>query len=538
MDTLLLNGNHTDDIKRAGEILRAGGLVAIPTETVYGLAANALDRAAVKRIYETKGRPSDNPLILHISDFSQLVPLVREVPESARKLADAFWPGPLTMILPKSDLILAEANGGLDTVAIRLPSHPVARAVIAAAGVPLSAPSANLSGRPSPTTFAHVKEDLMGRVEALLDGGDCDVGVESTVITLAEGTPRVLRPGGITVSQLRAVLGRVDVDPAVLDRLEEGRKVSSPGMKYKHYAPKAEVTLVDASSREYADYVNQKGACHALCFDEDEPLLQVPSLSYGGRYDGARQAHQLFSALHHLDEIGAKKVYAHMPSKSGVGLAVYNRLIRAAGFSVVNPQEHYIVGLTGQSGAGKSTVGEYLRKAGWAVIDCDGLTRDPEVYDSACVRELQDAFGGDVAPGGVLDRRELAVRTFSSAEQKQKLESIVFPRILVALQKRVGEALASHSIVALDAPTLFEAGLDRECGRILAVTAPEDQRLRRIQKRDGIPPEQAAQRLAAQHEEDFYARRADWVIENGENADLSAALEPVLKELREALSRR
>ena len=229
METLLLRGDHKDEVARAGEILRAGGLVAIPTETVYGLAANALDPAAVRKIYEAKGRPSDNPLIVHIEEVSQLGPLALEIPESAQKLAKAFWPGPLTMILKKSRLVPALVSGGLETVAVRLPAHPVARAVIRSAGVPLATPSANLSGRPSPTKFSHVREDLSGRVDALLDGGDCTVGVESTVITLAEGVPRVLRPGGVTVEQLRQVLGRVEVDSAVLHRLEEGKKAASPG---------------------------------------------------------------------------------------------------------------------------------------------------------------------------------------------------------------------------------------------------------------------------------------------------------------------
>ena len=238
----------------------------IPTETVYGLAANALDGATVKKIYAAKGRPSDNPLIVHISQFSQLAPLVREVPQAAKKLADAFWPGPLTIILPKSDLVPQETSGGLSTVAVRCPSHPTARAVIDAAGVPLAAPSANLSGKPSPTTFRHVQEDLTGRVDALFDGGDCAVGVESTVLTLAEGTPRILRPGGITLSQLQSVLGNVEVDPAVLHQLEQGKKAASPGMKYKHYSPKADVVIVDASPEEYVRYVNKKGDGWALCF--------------------------------------------------------------------------------------------------------------------------------------------------------------------------------------------------------------------------------------------------------------------------------
>lgn len=533
METLFLSQQHKNDIEKAGEILRAGGLVAIPTETVYGLAANALDGGAVRRIYEAKGRPSDNPLIVHISSLSQLAPLVRGVPESARKLAGAFWPGPLTIILPKSPLIPAETSGGLDTVAVRFPAHPVARAVIDAAGVPLAAPSANLSGRPSPTTFAHVKEDLAGRVDALLDGGDCDVGVESTVVTLAEGTPRVLRPGGVTVAQLRAVLGRVEVDPAVLHRLEAGARAASPGMKYKHYSPLADVSIVDASPEDYRSYVNLQRDCHALCFDEDASRLHVPFVSYGTRYDGAKQAHLLFSALHYLDTVGAGKVYARIPSKSGVGLAVYNRLVRAAGFHVLRPRDRLVVGLTGPSGAGKSTVGALLEEAGCAVIDCDAQTKSPGVYDGECIRELQAAFGDDVAPGGALDRALLARRAFAAPEGRRTLGEITFPRILRRVRGLMDEAeQQGKKVIVLDAPTLFEAGLDDACARILAVTAPEEERAARIRKRDGLTEQEAALRFSAQQGASFYTSRADYVVENSGNADLRAALAPVLEELK------
>ena len=420
MDTLLLSDHCPDDIQTAGKILRRGGLVAIPTETVYGLAANALDGATVKKIYAAKGRPSDNPLIVHISQFSQLAPLVREVPEAAKELADAFWPGPLTIILPKSGLVPQETSGGLSTVAVRCPSHPTARAVIDAAGVPLAAPSANLSGKPSPTTFRHVQEDLTGRVDALLDGGDCAVGVESTVLTLAEGTPRILRPGGITLSQLQSVLGNVEVDPAVLHQLEQGKKAASPGMKYKHYSPKADVVIVDASPEEYVRYVNKKGDGWALCFEEDVPFLQVPSMAYGSRYDSASQAHRLFDALHGLDEAGAKKAYAHIPRKRGVGLAVYNRLVRSAGFQVLNPTGHHVLGLTGPTGAGKSTVGEFLKSQGCYVIDCDQVTRSAQVYDGPCLAELSAAFGPEVVQDGALNRAELACRAFASEEARTR----------------------------------------------------------------------------------------------------------------------
>ncbi len=533
MDTLLLSGDHKNDMERAGELLRCGDIVGFPTETVYGLAANALDPEAVKKIFAAKGRPVDNPLIVHIAELSQWAPLVREIPEAARRLAERFWPGPLTIILEKSDLIPMETSGGLSTVGVRFPAHPVAQALICAAGVPLAAPSANRSGRPSPTTFSHLREDMEGRAAALIDGGDCSVGVESTVITLAGDRPKLLRPGGITLSQLESVLGEVEVDPAVLNRLQEGTQAASPGMKYKHYSPRAEVTLVDASPEEYSNYVNQNPGCHALCLEEDIPYLIGPYLSFGGRYNGAEQARLLFSRLSQLDELGAGRVYAHMPSKRGIGLAVYNRLIRAAGFSVINPKNHFVVGLTGPSGAGKSTVGKLLQKAGWAVIDCDALTRSPEVYDSQCVLALQSAFGEDIAPKGELDRRKLAKRAFATPEEKRRLEEITFPRILAAVRREIERNFSQgKQVVALDAPTLFEAGLDASCTRILTVTAPEAERLARIQRRDGMTEEEAKLRLSAQREESFYTDRADYVVENRAEGELLEALAPVLQELQ------
>ena len=534
METLLLSDHCPDDIQRAGVILRRGGLVAIPTETVYGLAANALDGEAVKKIYKAKGRPSDNPLIVHISRFSQLAPLVREVPESAQKLAAAFWPGPLTIILPKSDVIPQQTSGGLDTVAVRCPSHPTARAVIDAAGVPLAAPSANLSGKPSPTTFLHVREDLTGRVDALLDGGDCDVGVESTVLTLATPVPRLLRPGGVTLSQLRQVLGQVEVDPAVLHQMEAGQKAASPGMKYKHYSPAADVVIVDASPEDYVEYVNQKGDGWALCFEEDVPLLQVPTMAYGTRYDSASQAHRLFEALHQLDEAGASRAYARLPRKRGVGLAVYNRLIRAAAFQVVNPKGRHIVGLTGPTGAGKSTVGQALAQRGCYVIDCDQATRSPQVYDAPCLEELAAAFGPQVLRDGVLDRAELARRAFASQEARARLGEITFPRILGHIRRQLAEGEAQgFRVLVLDAPTLFESGLDAACSRILAVDAPKEERLARVLRRDGVSQEAALRRLEAQPAGEFYTARADFVVENGPGAQVEEAVEQFLNQLEE-----
>ena len=329
---------------RAGKLLRAGQLVAIPTETVYGLAANALDETAVRAIYAAKGRPGDNPLIVHIADPGELPSLAAEVPDAARARAKAFWPGPLTMILPKLPVVPDATSGGLPTVAIRLPAHPAARAVIRAAGVPLAAPSANLSGSPSPTTAGHVLHDLDGRIPLILDGGPCAVGVESTVITLCDGAPRILRPGGVSPEQLRAVLGRVDIDPAVEHILAEGQRAASPGMKYRHYAPQTRLVLVHGAPEAFAQMLareRQSGIfAGALCLAGDGALLpkDAPRIVYGSPGDADSQARGLFSALRGADTLGAQVVYVRCDAPcnegaQGVWLAVRNRLLRAAGFS-------------------------------------------------------------------------------------------------------------------------------------------------------------------------------------------------------------
>ncbi len=325
------------DIEEAGRLLADGKLVAIPTETVYGLAANALDEAAVARIFEAKGRPQDNPLIVHIATREALFSLSEAVPEEAIRLAEAFWPGPLTVIVPKNDRVPTVVSGGLPTVAVRMPSHPVAQAILEAAGVPLAAPSANRSGSPSPTTALRVAADLDGRVEAIVDGGECEVGVESTVVTLCTDVPRLLRPGGITCEQLEEVLGTVVVDEAVTAPLRADSAAASPGMKYKHYAPKAQVTIVKGDAEAFAAYVNAHKAdgTAALCFDDETDGLEVPYVTYGARQDDIAQARRLFEALRQADDRDVKVLYAACPRPEGVGLAVYNRLLRAAAFRVV-----------------------------------------------------------------------------------------------------------------------------------------------------------------------------------------------------------
>ena len=337
METLLFDSKNEGSIKAVADILKNGGLAAIPTETVYGLAANAFDAEACADIFKAKGRPGDNPLIVHISDLSMLEGIVAEFPEGAKLLAEKFWPGPLTMIMKKSENIPDVTSAGLPSVAVRFPAHPVARAIIDEAKLPLAAPSANLSGSPSPTSFEHCVHDLVGRVDAIIDGGACSVGVESTIISFAGEKPVLLRPGYVTLEQLREVLGEVEVSHAVLEKLEDGEKVLSPGMKYKHYAPKAQVTLVKARSEDDINFVNEHAeeGIFALCFDEEAEKLSLSTVCYGSEFSDEEQAEHIFDALRIIDESGAKRVFAHSPKVTGIGLAVYNRLIRAAGFDVI-----------------------------------------------------------------------------------------------------------------------------------------------------------------------------------------------------------
>lgn len=325
--------NRIDALNESAKLLKNGEVVGIPTETVYGLAANALDEEAVKKIYVAKGRPSDNPLIVHISDLSELSPLVKEIPEKVKKMAEKFWPGPLTMIMEKSDLIPSVTSGGLNTVAIRMPESEYARAIIKEAGVPLAAPSANLSGSPSPTNAKYVFDDMNGRIPLIIDGGASSIGVESTVITFATEIPTVLRPGGVTVEEIRETICEVKVANAVLHDLKEGETAASPGMKYKHYAPKANITILKGSLEKFIEYTNGKDF-FALVFEGEEKYFEN-AVTYGKENDGLSEANRLFDALRELDEMGATTVFARCPEISGVGLAVYNRLIRSAGFNVI-----------------------------------------------------------------------------------------------------------------------------------------------------------------------------------------------------------
>lgn len=325
------------DLLRAADILRRGDLVVFPTETVYGLGGNALDAAAAKKIYAAKGRPSDNPLIIHIAKPEDAVHYA--VPnDTYERLAKAFMPGPLTVILPKRDCIPTTVTGGLDTVAVRCPSHPVARRLIELSEIPIAAPSANLSGKPSPTSAAHVAQDMDGRVEMILDGGDCEIGLESTIVKLDGDRVTLLRPGGITYDALCMVCEHVTVADAVTHQLAEGERPLSPGMKYRHYAPTAPVILLEGDADRVLHFLREEQATQKtaiLCYDEEIPFLRDDRLfPVGEKHDLATQAKRLFSALRKADATDAEIIYAHLPPMDGLGLALYNRMIRAAAHTV------------------------------------------------------------------------------------------------------------------------------------------------------------------------------------------------------------
>lgn len=513
------------DIETAAGILKNGGIVAIPTETVYGLAADAFDSEAVKKIFEAKGRPQDNPLIVHISDFEQIYSIAKEVPEKAKALAEAFWPGPLTIILPKRDEIPTETSGGLDTVAVRMPSHEVARKIIALS-CPLAAPSANISGFPSPTSFDHVDADMTGRADAICNGGDCDVGVESTVITLATEIPVLLRPGGVTLEQLESILGEVRVADAVLNPMKKDEKAESPGMKYKHYSPDAQIRIVRGNLKEFADFVNSSDCDGVLCFEGEEKYFpEKICVTFGREDDSLSQAQRLFDALRELDEKGAKNVFSRAPSKNGVGLAVCNRLYRAAAFRFVNAKKP-IVGLTGPTGAGKGFISEYLKKLGCYVSDTDAIAREITMKDSPFLGILAEHFGQDIIDeNGELKRKLLAERAFKTKETQSLLNSLMHPEIIRISVERCNEAIEKGAAAAIiDAPLLFEAGADKYCDTIIAVIAPKEIRIERIMKRDGITREQALGRMSVQHEDEFYTMKSEFTVRAFEPYDAEEEL--------------
>lgn len=505
-----------DKISAAARILREGGLVGIPTETVYGLGANGLDGKAVKRIFEAKGRPQDNPLILHVTGPQWLPRYCADIPPIAYVLARKFWPGPLTMILKRKPIVPDETTAGLDTVGMRCPNHPVTLAIIREAGVPIAAPSANTSGRPSCTTAQDVLEDMNGKIEGVVDGGPCTVGVESTILDLTCEPPRLLRPGGLPLEDLERLIGHIDVDKAVTTPLKEGEQPKAPGMKYRHYAPKAPVTVFtgapDASAREIQRRVGPTSG--VICFDEYAHLFQGQEVhTLGPSGDKLAQAQRVFDALRTFDSSSVTEIYAQCPDNRGLGLAIGNRLKKAAGFHVVEADSHRIVlGLTGGTGAGKTSALNAIRELGGTVIDCDAVYHEMLENSQEMRNAINAKFPGVFDQDGKLNRQKLGQEVFAQKDRLAQLNEIVFGFMTPELDRRMESA--GDGLFAIDAINLLESGADRLCDRTIAVTAPTELRVRRIMARDGITEQYARLRISAQKPDEYYRGKCDCELNN------------------------
>ncbi|MBO4422710.1 MAG: threonylcarbamoyl-AMP synthase [Clostridia bacterium] len=525
MKTLYLTPSP-DDIKKAAEIIKRGGLVAFPTETVYGLGGSAGDAASAQKIYAAKGRPSDNPLIIHVSKAGDAEKYA-VTNELFRKLAAAFCPGPLTMILPKKDTVPYAVTGGLDTVAVRIPSHPVARAFIDACGVAIAAPSANVSGSPSPTTAEHVKADLDGKIDAVIDGGACEIGLESTIIKFTDGKAVILRPGAVTEEMLSSVVP-VGRDRSMFEKPADDIHPEAPGMKYRHYAPKVPVTLLKGPRGSVVGFMKERlaedGSCGVICPESEKKTLHGRNVSYLPD-DPAAQANGLFDLLRSYDKSDAKHIYSVTPPRTGIGFALYNRLMKASGFDTLRVGITIpVIGLTGQSGAGKSTVAAIFGQKGAFVADCDAVYRQLLYKNSPLVKKIKKSFP-EAVKKGLIDRPALAEAVFSDKEKLALLDRITHADILDEVRNRLFRAQEDgYKFAVVDASQLFEAGYDAECTAVVGVCADEELRIKRITERDGISRDKALMRLSRQHNEDFFRVYCDVTVDNdaGEDALLTA----------------
>ena len=522
--------------QRAAQVLGAGQVVAIPTETVYGLACSALDKTAAEKVFAVKGRPQDNPLIVHIADFSQIYDICEQVPERAKILADKFLPGPLTLILKKKPIIPDFISAGLPTVAVRIPSHPVARAIIRAAGVPLAAPSANLSGKPSTTTAKHVIDDLSGKIPLIIDGGNCDIGLESTILDLTVEPPAVLRPGGISPEQISAALGepvRAENNPEIKDPAAAPK---APGMKYRHYAPSCPCTAVCGSPALSADYIAKtaRAGDGIICFDRYAPLFSADKtvIAAGGRERPELFARELFDALRRLDEQNAGHIYIQCPPVRGIGLAVMNRVRKSSSGDVVTLHSTRIIGVSGRSGSGKSVISRALARFGAMHIDCDAIYYELLREDADMRAELNREFGQIVSEDGKLDRQRLSQVVFADPSRLKRLNEITHPFVIRKTMDLIDSAERDNlQTVVIDAPLLFECSLAGLCDITMAAVCDDDTAVARICKRDGISPERARKRIDAQRPNTFFADRADMVIKNnGDPKQIEEQLFAVLEQ--------
>ena len=503
-----------DQISAAADILRQGGLVAIPTETVYGLGANALDETAVHKIFEAKGRPQDNPLIIHVPGPQWLPRYCEDVPPLAYTLARKFWPGPLTMILKRKKVVPDATTAGLDTVGVRCPDHQVTLAIIREAGVPIAAPSANTSGRPSCTCAADCLEDMEGKIDAVVDGGPCQVGVESTIVDLTCDPPRLLRPGGMPLEALEEVVGPLTVDKAVTEPLKDGEQPKAPGMKYRHYAPKAPVTVVTGPAEASARTIEQlaKPGDGVICFDEFVDRFDQQTVEcLGPSRDKRIQAQRVFDALRAFDSKDVQQIYAQCPDSQGLGLAIGNRLKKAAGFkTIAADQKKVVIGITGGTGSGKTSALNAIRDLGGVVIDCDAVYHEMLNQDAELRHAIEVKFHGVFNSDGSLNRKKLGELVFENKERMAQLNEVIYQFLVPEVQRRAREG----NLTAIDAINLIESGVGELCDRTVAVTAPAELRVRRIMARDGIDERYARMRVSAQKSDEFYRSKCDYELSN------------------------
>ena len=503
-----------DQISAAADILRQGGLVAIPTETVYGLGANALDETAVHKIFEAKGRPQDNPLIIHVPGPQWLPRYCEDVPPLAYTLARKFWPGPLTMILKRKKVVPDATTAGLNTVGVRCPDHQVTLAIIREAGVPIAAPSANTSGRPSCTCAADCLEDMEGKIDAVVDGGPCQVGVESTIVDLTCDPPRLLRPGGMPLEALEEVVGPLTVDKAVTEPLKDGEQPKAPGMKYRHYAPKAPVTVVTGPAEASARTIEQlaKPGDGVICFDEFADRFDRQTVEcLGPSRDKRIQAQRVFDALRAFDSKDVQQIYAQCPDSQGLGLAIGNRLKKAAGFkTVAADQKKVVIGITVGTGSGKTSALNAIRDLGGVVIDCDAVYHEMLNQDAELRHAIEVKFHGVFNSDGSLNRKKLGELVFENKERMAQLNEVIYQFLVPEVQRRARDG----NLTAIDAINLIESGVGELCDRTVAVTAPAELRVRRIMARDGIDERYARMRISAQKSDEFYRSKCDYELSN------------------------
>ena len=508
------NRYNMEQLSDAVAMLRKGGLVAVPTETVYGLAADAENSAAIWTLFEVKQREREKAFSVLVTGMDMVERYCENIPSVAYALAEKYWPGPLTMILEDKGVVSALVNDEGDTLGVRCPDHPMTQSILQEADVALAAPSANPSDLPSPKTAQEVLDYFDGHIEGIVDGGPCAVGVESTIIDLTVQPPRLLRPGGLPLEALEQVLGEVAVDDAVRRKMGEGERPRAPGMKYRHYAPKAAVTVVTGPARRSAAYIREhlpQGA-GVICFDEYAPLFTGHIVHRLGSVDDKlAQAQHVFDALRTFDDTDVTEIYAQCPDESGLGLAVSNRLKKAAGFHVVDVSP-LVIGFTGPTGAGKTSALRALERLGGLVLDCDAVYHELLRTDEALRGAITDAFGPVFGADGALDRQKLGTAVFGDPAAMEKLNAIIFDRLPRDLLRRINDSDAP--LIGIDAINLVESGLSRLCRRTVAVLAPAETRVRRIMARDGIPEDYARLRVQAQKPDEFYRAHCTDVLVN------------------------